>query len=93
MWQIYRRTPMPKCDFNKVPKQLEITLRRACCRVNLLHILKTTFNYKNTSGGLVLLSTSKNRKKYNAGKLSINIDKTKYTFVHKVKIRDKIPLK
>ena len=22
MQQIYRRTPMPKCDFNKVPKQL-----------------------------------------------------------------------
>ena len=22
MKQIYRRTPMPKCDFNKVPKQL-----------------------------------------------------------------------
>ena len=76
---------MPKRDFNKVPKQLEITLQRACFRVNLLHILKTTFHYKNTSGGLILLSTSKKRKKYNASKLSLNIDKTKHTFAHKIK--------
>ena len=41
--QIYRRTPMPKCDFNKVYN----------FAVNLLHIFRTTFP-ENTSEGLVL---------------------------------------
>ena len=49
MLQIYRRTPMPKCDFNKA----EITLRHGCSPVNLLHIFRTLF-YQNTSGGLLL---------------------------------------
>ena len=39
MQQIYRRTAMRKCDFNKVPKQfIEITLWCGCSIVNLLHI-------------------------------------------------------
>ena len=52
MQQIYRRTPMPKCDFNKVALQsLEITLRHGCSPVNLLHIFKTPFS-KNISGSI-----------------------------------------
>ena len=47
MQQIYRRTPMPKCDFNKVA--IEITLRHGCSSVNLWHIFRTTFP-KNTYG-------------------------------------------
>ena len=46
MQHIYRRTPMPKCDFNKVAEQLywnEITLRHGCSPVNLLHIFRTLF--------------------------------------------------
>ena len=43
MQQIYRRTSMPKCGFNKIGKKL----------VNLLHIFRTLFP-KNTSGGLLL---------------------------------------
>ena len=49
MQQIYRRTPMPKCDFNL----FEIALRRGCSPVNLLHIIRTSFT-KNTSGRLLL---------------------------------------
>ena len=48
MRQIYRRTPMPKCDFD-----IEITLRHGCSPVNLLHIIRTPF-LKNTSGRLLL---------------------------------------
>ena len=47
--QIYRRTPMPKCDFNKI----EITLPHGCSSVNLLYIFRTPF-LKNTSEGLLL---------------------------------------
>ena len=46
MQQIYRRTPTPKCDFNKV------ALRHGCS-LNLLHIFRTPF-LKNTSGWLLL---------------------------------------
>ena len=53
MQQIYRRLHMPKSDFNKVVKQIEITLRRRCSLGNLLHIFRTSFP-KNTSGGLLL---------------------------------------
>ena len=51
--QIYRRTLVPKCDFNKVALQcyIEITLRNEHCPVNLLHIFRTPF-YKNTYGKL-----------------------------------------
>ena len=40
MQQIYRRTPMPKCDFNKVWNQL----RHRWSPINLLHILRTPLN-------------------------------------------------
>ena len=58
MQQIYWRTPMPKCDFNKVKfsiKFIEITLvfSHGCSPVNLLHIFRTPFP-KNTSDGLLL---------------------------------------
>ena len=49
MQQMYRRIPIPKCDFNNF---IEITLQDVCSPINLLHILKTPF-YKNTSGGLL----------------------------------------
>ena len=52
--QIYRRTPMSKCDFNKIAKQhcncKEITLRHGCSPVNLLCIFSTPFTF----GGLLL---------------------------------------
>ena len=51
MQQIYRRTPMPKYDFNKVAVQ--IALRHGCSFVNLLHIFRTPF-LTNTSGRLLL---------------------------------------
>ena len=54
MQQIYRRTPIPKCDFNKVASNfIETALRDGCSPVNLLHIFRTPFP-KNTSGGLLL---------------------------------------
>ena len=62
--QMYRRTPMPKCDFNKVAKQsklqgnfIEIALRYGCSPINLLHIFKIPFP-KNTSEGLLLVMVS-----------------------------------
>ena len=54
MQQIYRRTPIPKCDFNKVALRLiEVTLRHGCSPVNLLHIFRTPLT-KNTSGRMLL---------------------------------------
>ena len=50
MQQIYMRTTMPKCDFNKV----KITLRHGCSPVNFLRIFGTPFP-KNTTGRLLLL--------------------------------------
>ena len=45
--QIYRRTPMVKCDFNKVAFNfIKIALRHGCSPVNLLHIFRTLV-YKN----------------------------------------------
>ena len=44
MQQIYRKRPMPKCDFNKVALQSCLTL---------LHIFRTTFP-QNTFRGLLL---------------------------------------
>ena len=41
MQKIYRRKPMPNCDFNKVAKYTEITLRHGCSPLNLLHISRT----------------------------------------------------
>ena len=63
--QIYRRTPMPKCDFNKVARRTpkpkchfnkvakQITLLHECSLVNLLCIFRTPFS-KNTYGGQLL---------------------------------------
>ena len=42
MQQIFRRTPMPKCVFDKLLCNfIEITLRHGCSPVNLLHIFRT----------------------------------------------------
>ena len=52
--QIYRVTPMPKCDFNRLLSNfIEIALRHVCSHVNLLHTFGTHF-LKNTSEGLLL---------------------------------------
>ena len=54
MQQIYRRTPMPKCDFNKVTLQLYWNRTSAWCSpVNLLHVFRAPFP-KSTSGWLLL---------------------------------------
>ena len=59
MQQIYRRTPMTKCDFNKVAKQLywNQTSARVFNPI-LLHIFRTPF-YKNTFEGLRLFFYNK----------------------------------
>ena len=58
MQQIYRRTPMPKCDFNNVVSNfIEISLRHGCSPVNLLHIFSSPFPM-NTSGRLLLQDAS-----------------------------------
>ena len=50
MQQIYRRTPMPIYDFNKVACNfIEITLPHGCSPVKLLYIFRTSS--LNTSGG------------------------------------------
>ena len=51
MQQIYRRTPMPNCDFNN--SFIEIAFSHWCSPVNLLHIFRILFP-KNTSGRLLL---------------------------------------
>ena len=52
--EINRRSPMPKCDFNKVVNNsIKITLRHGCSPVNLVYILRTPFP-KNISGELFL---------------------------------------
>ena len=61
MQQIYRRTLMRKCHFNKVALQLccnfiEIALLYGYSPVNLLHIFRITF-LKDTSGRLFLYFT------------------------------------
>ena len=58
--QIYRRTPMPKYTFNKVPKQLYWNQTSAeCSRENLLHISRRPFP-KNTSARLLLSFATSN---------------------------------
>ena len=69
MQQMNRRTPMSKCDFNKVAEQLnwgriELALWHGCSPVNLLHIFRIPFH--NTFGELLL-----NLK--NIGKLLVKI--------------------
>ena len=54
MQQIYRRTPIPKFNFNKVVSNfIETTLYHECFHVNLLHIFRTPFP-ENKSEGLLL---------------------------------------
>ena len=54
MQQSYGRTPMPKCDFNKVAKQLYWNhTSHECSPINLLYIFRTPFA-KNTYGYLLL---------------------------------------
>ena len=54
MQQMYRRTPMPKYDFNlSLCNFIETTLRHRCSPVYLLHIFRTPFP-KNTCGRLLL---------------------------------------
>ena len=61
MQQIYRKTPMPKYNFNKIAKAtllkshfgIEITFRHGFSPVNLLHISGIAFP-KNTSKRLLL---------------------------------------
>ena len=57
MQQIYRRTSIPKCVFNKVALQFywnhTSACSSACSSVNLLHIFRTPF-LKDTSGWLPL---------------------------------------
>ena len=56
MRQIYRRTPIPKFDFNMLLCNfIEITLRHWRSPVNLQHIFRTHFP-KNTYGGLLWLN-------------------------------------
>ena len=64
MQQNYRRTPKPKCDFNKVP--IEITFRIGCSPINLLNIFRIPFP-KNTSGWLLLFVS--NSKRFSTTKL------------------------
>ena len=61
--QVYRKTSMPKCDFNKVTFQLALQLHwnriwHGCSPVNLQHIFRTPFS-KNTSKRLLLYATSR----------------------------------
>ena len=57
MQQIYKRTPMPKCDFNKVAKSLYWNRTSVWVSpVNLPPIFRTPFP-RNTSGWLLLCST------------------------------------
>ena len=61
MQQIYRRTPIPKCDFNKVAllcNFIEIALRHGCSPVNLLHIFRTQEHLWMAASGSPLLTSS-----------------------------------
>ena len=53
MQQIYRRTPIPKCDFNKVALQLYRNGTSAWCSCKFAAYFQNTFP-KNTSRGLHL---------------------------------------
>ena len=58
MQQFYKRTPIPKCDSNKVALHfIEITLCHGCSPVNLLNIFRTLFP-QYSSGGCFFTSTN-----------------------------------
>ena len=59
MQQIYRRTPMWKCDSIKLLCNfIEITLQHGCSHANLRHVFRATFT-RNTSGELRLSKLTK----------------------------------
>ena len=64
MQQIYRRTPMSKCDFKNF---IETALWHGCSPVNLLHASRTPF-LKNVSG-LLLLNRAHCRECFFSGSL------------------------
>ena len=75
MQQIYRRTPMPKCNF------IEIVLRYGCSPVNLLHIFRIPL-LKSTSERLLLKveewsSKSRCYKIWHSKKYAVNLDQKK----------------
>ena len=53
MQQVYRRTPMPKCHFNKVATLLKLHFDMVVLLLNLLHIFRTP-SIKNNSDWLLL---------------------------------------
>ena len=56
MQQIYRRTPMPKCDFNKVECNFIAYLQLSIISpVNLLHIFRTPCPMNSSEWLLVML--------------------------------------
>ena len=69
--QIYRRTPMSKCDFNKVTK------RHGCSPVNLLHIFRALFP-RNTFGSLLLFSVPRKLWKEGGGIIWKRADSGKF---------------
>ena len=70
--QIYWKTPMTKCDFNKVLSNfIWITLWYGYSLVKLLHIFRTPFP-KNTSGGLPLEVIEKVNEKLIRQQVDIN---------------------
>ena len=59
MLQVYKRTPMPKCDFNNVASNfIGITFRHGCSPADLLHIFRTPL-LKDTSGWLLLTTLTR----------------------------------
>ena len=67
MQQIYRRTHMPKCDFNKVAKQLYWNHTLAWVfSSKFAHIPRTPF-YKNTNEGLLLYPSQEVLQMLNCG--------------------------
>ena len=95
MQQTYMRTPMPKCDFNKVAKQsnvIEIALRHGCSPVNVLHIFLTPFP-KNTSGWFFLYRTRTSvyslDNTVNFGDYTVDQEKSSTKLIHVCK---KLPL-
>ena len=63
MQQIYRRTPMPKCDSIKLQSNfIEITLRLGCSPVNVLHIFRHLFQGTRLGGGFFMIVQSEKKR-------------------------------
>ena len=69
MQQMYRRTPMPNWDFNKL---IEIALWHGCSPVYLLHAFVSPFS-KKISGGLLLIFREAFERMDLKEKISINV--------------------